>query len=51
MDALLSAMCTPDLLGTQGTFALFTTRTVDGEMEGGNRFLLSREGNRLQRRN
>ncbi len=42
---VLSAMCTPDLLGTQGTFALFTTRTnIDGEMEGGNRFLLTREG-------
>jgi predicted AlkP superfamily phosphohydrolase/phosphomutase len=25
---LLSAMCTPDLLGTQGTYALFTTRPV-----------------------
>ena len=24
---MLSAMCTPDLLGTQGTFALYTTRT------------------------
>jgi predicted AlkP superfamily phosphohydrolase/phosphomutase len=45
---VLSAMCTPDLLGTQGTFALFTTRNVDGEMEGGNRFLLSREGNRCK---
>ena len=38
---LLSAMCTPDLLGTQGTFALYTTRP-DGEyMEGGNRFPLA----------
>ncbi len=45
---VLSAMCTPDLLGTQGTFALFTTRNVDGQMEGGNRFLLSREGNRCK---
>ena len=25
---MLSAMCTPDLLGTQGTFALYTTRTA-----------------------
>lgn len=27
--ACLSAMCTPDLLGTQGTFTLFTTEDVD----------------------
>src|ERR1700704_4614714 len=45
---MLSAMCTPDLLGTQGTFALYTTRNTDGEMEGGNRFLLTREGNRCK---
>jgi predicted AlkP superfamily phosphohydrolase/phosphomutase len=37
---LLSAMCTPDLLGTQGTFALYTTRTAVGEMQSGNRFPL-----------
>ena len=34
---MLSAMCTPDLLGTQGTFALYTTRTGGAEMESGNR--------------
>jgi predicted AlkP superfamily phosphohydrolase/phosphomutase len=38
---LLSAMCTPDLLGTQGTFALFTTRNESENMESGNRFPLS----------
>lgn len=38
---MLSAMCTPDLLGTQGTFALYTTRTVEGEMESGNRYPLT----------
>jgi len=38
---MLSAMCTPDLLGTQGTFALFTTRNESGHMESGNRFPLS----------
>ena len=32
---LLSAMCTPDLLGTQGTFALFTTRCAGEAMESG----------------
>ncbi|MCU1235945.1 MAG: type phosphodiesterase/nucleotide pyrophosphatase [Candidatus Solibacter sp.] len=42
---MLSAMCTPDLLGTQGTFALFTTRNSSGEMESGNRYPLAlREG-------
>jgi predicted AlkP superfamily phosphohydrolase/phosphomutase len=42
---MLSAMCTPDLLGTQGTFALYSTRTESGEMESGNRFPLTlREG-------
>lgn len=37
---MLSAMCTPDLLGTQGTFALYTTRNTSGEMESGNRYPL-----------
>ena len=30
---LLSAMCTPDLLGTQGTFQLFTTAPTETEFE------------------
>jgi predicted AlkP superfamily phosphohydrolase/phosphomutase len=39
--AQLSAMCVPDLLGTQGTFQLFTTRAADGEFkEGGLRYEL-----------
>src|SRR5579871_255050 len=38
---MLSAMCTPDLLGTQGTFALFTTREAKGAMESGNQFPLT----------
>jgi predicted AlkP superfamily phosphohydrolase/phosphomutase len=42
---MLSAMCTPDLLGTQGTFALYTTRSAGESMEGGNRFpLQGRDG-------
>src|SRR5215813_12927262 len=42
---MLSAMCTPDLLGTQGTFALYSTRSGGGEMESGNRFpLVLRDG-------
>ena len=41
---MLSAMCTPDLLGTQGTFALYTTRNHGGaEMESGNRMPLVRD--------
>ncbi|MBI4815255.1 MAG: alkaline phosphatase family protein [Deltaproteobacteria bacterium] len=43
--AQLSAMCTPDLLGTQGTFLLFTTRpSSDRFKEGGTRIRL--ESNR-----
>jgi predicted AlkP superfamily phosphohydrolase/phosphomutase len=43
--AQLGAMCIPDLLGTQGTFLLFTTRS-DGEnfQEGGMRLELRRNG-------
>ncbi len=33
--AELSAMCVPDLLGTQGTFLLFTTRTERLAVQGG----------------
>jgi predicted AlkP superfamily phosphohydrolase/phosphomutase len=41
--AQLGAMCIPDLLGTQGTFLLFTTREGGGAFkEGGLRFGLSR---------
>ncbi len=41
--AQLSAMCVPDLLGTQGTFLLFTTRPAEQEFqEGGKRILLTR---------
>jgi predicted AlkP superfamily phosphohydrolase/phosphomutase len=38
---LLSAMCTPDLLGTQGTFAVYTTNGSKGAMESGNQFPLT----------
>jgi len=45
--AQLGAMCIPDLLGTQGTFLLFTTRP-GGEsfQEGGLRFELSSNGSK-----
>jgi predicted AlkP superfamily phosphohydrolase/phosphomutase len=43
--AELSAMCVPDLLGTQGTFTLFTTRPQSGRFkEGGARVELHRNG-------
>ena len=45
---LLSAMCTPDLLGTQGTFALFTSRAIGSDLEGGNQFPLTRAGGAYQ---
>ena len=43
--AQLGAMCIPDLLGTQGTFLLFTTRPEsEAFQEGGMRIPLSRNG-------
>jgi predicted AlkP superfamily phosphohydrolase/phosphomutase len=45
---LLSAMCTPDLLGTQGTFLEFTTGLREPIFEGGSRFPLVRNGNRVK---
>jgi predicted AlkP superfamily phosphohydrolase/phosphomutase len=47
--ALLSAMCVPDLLGTQGTFMLFSTRS-GGEkfQEGGIRVALAGSGDRYE---
>jgi predicted AlkP superfamily phosphohydrolase/phosphomutase len=44
--AQLSAMCAPDLLGTQGTFLLFSTRPGGEKFkEGGARFALKKNGN------
>lgn len=45
---LLSAMCTPDLRGTQGSFTLFSTRPESGETEGGCRRPLRRSGESLE---
>jgi len=45
---LLSAMCTPDLKGTQGSFSRFTTRTERGACTGGSLFPLRRAGNHLE---
>lgn len=44
---LLSAMCTPDLRGTQGSFSSFSTRPVQGEAEGGSRYPLRRVSGEL----
>ena len=47
--AQLSAMCTPDLLGSQGTFFLYTTRPADKKFkEGGIRVALPSSGDRFQ---
>lgn len=46
--AQLSAMSVPDLLGTQGTFSLFTTRQSNENFkEGGKRVVLERNGDRI----
>ncbi len=44
---LLSAMCTPDLRGTQGSFSFFSTRLEEVTYEGGSRYPLHRNGRRL----
>lgn len=47
--AQLSAMCTPDLLGSQGTFLLYTTRPADTKFkEGGIRIALPAGTDRFQ---
>jgi predicted AlkP superfamily phosphohydrolase/phosphomutase len=44
---LLSAMCTPDLKGTQGSFSFFSTALMEATYEGGSRFPLKREGGKI----
>ena len=44
---LLSAMCTPDLRGTQGSFSQFSTRLQEVSYIGGSRYPLQRGGNRI----
>jgi predicted AlkP superfamily phosphohydrolase/phosphomutase len=47
--AELSAMCVPDLLGSQGTFLLFTTRAADTDFdEGGVRVAIHLKNDRAQ---
>jgi predicted AlkP superfamily phosphohydrolase/phosphomutase len=43
----LSAMCVPDLRGTQGTFSHYTTRPADGQKTGGEVHRVERIGNQL----
>lgn len=45
---LLSAMCTPDLRGTQGSFTQFTTRLEKADYESGTRCPLRRNGEYLE---
>jgi predicted AlkP superfamily phosphohydrolase/phosphomutase len=45
---LLSAMSTPDLRGTQGSFSVFSTRQETVSYEGGSRYPLKRAGDVLQ---
>ena len=45
---LLSAMSTPDLLGTQGTFSWFSTREFSPSCEGGTRSLFGSRGAALE---
>jgi predicted AlkP superfamily phosphohydrolase/phosphomutase len=46
--AQLSAMCVPDLTGTQGTFMLYTTRPpAEHIKEGGIRIAVTRRGDRI----
>lgn len=47
--ALLSAMCVPDLWGTQGTFSYFTSEASENQIkEGGERAIVSVDGNRVE---
>ena len=45
---LLSAMSTPDLRGTQGSFSQFTTRLESATFESGSRYPLKRVGDHLE---
>ncbi|MCH7592832.1 MAG: alkaline phosphatase family protein, partial [Planctomycetes bacterium] len=46
---LLSAMCVPDLRGSQGTFSFYTTRPEgEGEHTGGEQFRVKRDGNTIR---
>jgi len=42
---VLSAMCVPDLRGTQGLFSFYSTRPAGPERTGGEQIVVKREGN------
>ena len=44
---LLSAMCTPDLRGTQGSFSFFSTALASATYESGMRYPLKRNGSKV----
>jgi predicted AlkP superfamily phosphohydrolase/phosphomutase len=44
----LSAMCVPDIIGSQGTFTYFSTRDADAEHTGGVRVPVERDGGLLR---
>src|SRR4029079_388973 len=45
----LSAMCVPDIRGTQGTFSFFTTKARDdGKKTGGEVQIVERKGNAIR---
>jgi predicted AlkP superfamily phosphohydrolase/phosphomutase len=44
---MLSAMCVPDLKGTQGSFTHYTTKEREGQYTGGTEILLERTGKAL----
>jgi len=44
----LSAMCVPDLRGTQGTFSFFTTEKIDSSTTQGVRIPVSRDGDTIR---
>ena len=45
---MLSAMCVPDLEGTQGTFTHYTTESSEGRVEGGRRVTITVDGDRVE---
>ena len=45
---VLSAMCVPDLRGSQGTFSYYTTAAVNEEHIGGEQIHVTREGDELR---
>ncbi len=45
---VLSAMCVPDLRGTQGLFSFYSTRPAGEERTGGEQHVVRREGNEVR---